>query len=84
MLRLPLFACIFNRKRRMGFFWLLMDREVVQDVFSWGYARGLKLIASTEIDPKTNVSIGASNGQCLDIDHGIGPVVGLYGWHGWW
>ena len=43
------------------------DWEVVEDVFSWGYARGLKLMSSGQLDPKTNVSIGASNGQCTDI-----------------
>ena len=43
------------------------DWEVVEDVFSWGYSRGLKLMSSGQLDPKTNVSIGASNGQCTDI-----------------
>ena len=40
------------------------DWEVVDDVFSWGYAIGLKLVTSNATDPKTNLSIGASNGQC--------------------
>ena len=40
---------------------------MVDDVFSWGYARGLKLVASSVLDPKTNQSIGASNGQCTDV-----------------
>ena len=43
------------------------DWEVVEDVFSWGYARGLKLITSDVVDPETNISIGASNGQCTDV-----------------
>ena len=43
------------------------DWEVVEDVFSWGYARGLKLITSPVLDKTTNQSIGASNGQCTDV-----------------
>ena len=50
------------------------DWEVVDDVFSWGYAIGLKLVTSNATDPKTNLSIGASNGQCKRM-LSIVPVV---------
>jgi hypothetical protein len=43
------------------------DWEVLEDVFSWGYSRGLLLSNSTVLDPTTNVTIGACNGQMTDL-----------------
>lgn len=43
------------------------DWEVLEDVFSWGYSTGLLLTNSTVLDPTTNTTIGAFNGQCTDI-----------------